>query len=163
MSEEKYERPSWDEYFMGIAEAVAKRATCDRGRLGSVLVRDRRILSTGYVGSPMGTSHCDEIGHQMKSLTHEDGHTSRHCVRTSHAEVNAIALAARNGVSVDGATLYQLMSPCYTCAKMLINAGIKRVVVKKRYHQDKETEEIFKRAGVIFEVWNDEVVKYEDM
>jgi dCMP deaminase len=161
--EKKAKRPDWDEYFMGIAEAVAKRATCDRGRLGCVLVRDKRILSTGYVGSPMGIEHCDEIGHQMKTTTHEDGKVSRHCVRTSHAEINAIALAARNGVSIDGATLYGLMSPCYTCAKMLVNAGIKRVVSKMRYHQDKDTEELFKQAGVQFDIWKDEVVKYNDM
>jgi dCMP deaminase len=163
MAEEKYKRPSWDEYFMNIAEAVSKRGTCDRGRLGCVLVKDRRILSTGYVGSPMGIEHCDEAGHEIKTVTHEDGSVSKHCMRTSHAEVNAIALAARNGVSVDGATLYQLMSPCYTCAKMLINAGIKRVVAKRRYHQDKQTEELFKKAGVQFEIWENEIVTYDDM
>jgi dCMP deaminase len=162
MVEEEHKRPSWDEYFMDIAEAVAKRATCDRGRLGCVIARDKQILTTGYVGAPMGLPHCDEVGHQMKTTIHEDGHQSKHCLRTSHAELNAISLAARNGVSINGSTYYGLMSPCYVCAKAMINAGILRVVVKNRYHQDKETEELFKKAGIKFEVWNDEVVQYKD-
>ena len=102
---EKYVRPTWDEYFMQIAETVAQRATCDRGRSGCVVARDKQILVTGYVGSPRGIAHCDEIGNLMKTVTHEDGHQSQHCLRTVHAEQNAICQAARLGISLNAATL----------------------------------------------------------
>ena len=124
-----HKRPSWDEYFIEIMDAIAKRATCDRGRSGCVIAKDKRVVSTGYVGSPAGCSHCDEAGHEMHTVVQEDGTQSRHCIRTAHAEQNAIAQAARNGVATDGATLYCKMTPCYVCAKMIINSGIKRVVV----------------------------------
>lgn len=155
-----YVRPTWDEYFMGIVDAVATRATCERGRTAAVIVRDRRILATGYVGSPMGVPHCDEIGHEFKRTIHEDGSVSQHCVRTSHAEQNAIALAARNGVAIEGATIYCKLAPCYTCAKMIINSGIKRVVCQKRYHADKDSMRIFKQAGVKVTVLDDSVEQY---
>ncbi|MFQ5474950.1 MAG: cytidine/deoxycytidylate deaminase family protein [Candidatus Nanoarchaeia archaeon] len=158
-----YVRPSWDDYFMGIVEAVSKRATCDRGRTAVVLVRDKLILATGYVGSPMGTPHCDDVGHLMKSVTHGDGSTSQHCMRTNHAEVNAISLAAREGISVDGATLYCKLAPCYTCAKMLINAGILRVVCAKRYHKDGESMQLFRKARIKVEVIDDSVEQYKNM
>ena len=86
----QYVRPSWDEYFMQIANTVSTRATCDRGRSGCVIVRDKQILVSGYVGSPVGMLHCDEVGHQMKQLIHEDGSVTCHCTRTVHAEQNAI-------------------------------------------------------------------------
>lgn len=158
----EYKRPSWDEYFMTIAQAVSTRGTCDRGRIGCVIVRDKRILSTGYVGAPMGLPHCEESGHQMKKVVHEDGRETNHCLRTSHAEVNAIALAARNGVSVEGGTLYGMMVPCHTCAKMLINAGIKRVVAEKDYHDSKDAIDLFKEAGVELEILKNEVMKYDN-
>jgi len=153
-------RPSWDEYFIDIVKVVAERGTCNRGRTGCVIVRDKQILVTGYVGSPRGIPHCDEVGHQMKSVVHEDGSVSQHCMRTAHAEVNAIAQAARLGISVLGATLYCKMAPCPTCAKMIINAGIKRVVAERRYHQGGEAENLFKTAGIEFSVLYDEVIKY---
>ena len=124
MGEEKYKRPSWDEYFMKIVEIVGSRATCDRGRSGCVITKDRRIVSTGYVGSPAGIAHCDDVGHEMHTVTHADGKQTRHCIRTTHAEQNAIAQAARVGASLDGGTLYCKMTPCYVCAKMIINTGI---------------------------------------
>ncbi|MBN1544993.1 AAA family ATPase [Candidatus Woesearchaeota archaeon] len=158
----EYIRPSWDEYFMGIVDAVAKRATCDRGRTAVVLVRDKRILSTGYVGSPMGIAHCDDVGHLMKKIIHEDGSVSQHCMRTNHAEVNAVALAARNGVSIDKSTLYCRLAPCYTCAKMIINAGIVRVVCQKRYHADKESMELFRQAKIKVEVLDNTVEQYKN-
>jgi len=148
MSEEKYIRPSWDEYFMEVCHAVAKRATCDRGRSGCVIARDKQILVTGYVGSPRGIPHCDEIGHQMNSVTHEDGHISKHCIRTAHAEQNAIVQAAKLGIAINGATLYCKMTPCATCAKMIINAGIERVVCEKRYHAGMDAEDLFKQAKI---------------
>lgn len=165
MTEEapKYKRPSWDEYFMGIVDAASMRATCDRGRTAVAIVKDKRILSTGYVGAPMGLPHCDDVGHKLKKVTHENGQVTQHCMRTNHAEINAIALAARNGIAIDGATLYCKMAPCYTCAKMIINAGIKRVVCQKRYHGDFESWEIFRQAGVQTEVLNQEMETYENM
>ncbi|MDR3126478.1 MAG: cytidine/deoxycytidylate deaminase family protein [Rickettsiales bacterium] len=143
-----YQRPSWDEYFMKIMEAVATRATCDRGRSGCVIARDNVILSTGYVGSPNGSPHCDDVGHLMKEIRHEDGSVSQHCMRTAHAEANAICQAAKNGVSINGATLYCRMTPCRNCAMMIANSGIKRVVVQHDYHGVSETLDIFKNAGV---------------
>jgi len=138
-------RPSWDEYFMEICEAVSKRSTCDRGRVGCVIARDKRILVTGYSGSPIGLPHCDEVGHQIKTVKHEDGSETQHCLRTTHAEQNAICQAAKLGIAIDGSTLYCKMTPCSACAKMIINAGIKRVVAEKKYKLDKETEELLKK------------------
>lgn len=148
MPEDKYVRPSWDEYFLEIRAAVAKRATCDRGRSGCVIAKDKQVLSTGYVGAPAGLPHCDEVGHQFKDTVHEDGHRSRHCVRTAHAEMNAITHAAKRGVAIDGATMYCQMTPCRACAMAIINAGIKRVVCVKKYHAGVESEEMFKTTGV---------------
>ena len=162
-SKEKHIRPSWDGYFMKIAEVVGERATCDRGRSGCVIVKDKRILVTGYVGAPVGVAHCDEVGHEMHTVVQEDGTQSKHCIRTTHAEQNAIANAARKGVAVEGGTLYCHMTPCYTCAKILINAGIERVVAKKDYHASKRSKEVFKEAGVELEILNPEVETYKDM
>ncbi|MBU1349125.1 cytidine/deoxycytidylate deaminase family protein [Patescibacteria group bacterium] len=141
-------RPSWDEYFLEIARVVGRRGTCDRGMIGVVIVRDKRILATGYVGSPVGLLHCDEVGHQMKKVTHEDGNVSQHCMRTSHAELNAICNAARYGIAIDGATFYGKFEPCHTCAKALINAGVKRVVCEKQYHAATDTRKLFEQAGI---------------
>ena len=160
-TEPKYQRPSWDEYFMEIANTVSKRATCDRGRSGCVIVRDRQILVTGYVGSPKGLPHCDEVGHQFRRVVHEDGTVSEHCVRTVHAEQNAICQAAKLGISLDGATLYCRMTPCRVCAMLIINCGIKRVVCEKKYHDGAESEEMFKMAGVQLEFFSEDVMKYD--
>ena len=156
----KYQRPSWDEYFMKIVEMVASRGSCDRGRTGCVITRDRRIVSTGYVGSPVGTSHCDDVGHEMHTVTHADGSQTSHCIRTAHAEQNAICEAARMGIALEGGTLYCKMSPCYTCAKMIINAGIKRVVCAQDYQAGARSREIFKEAGIEYTLLSNEVVKY---
>lgn len=158
--EEKYIRPSWDEYFMEISRTVAKRATCDRGRSGCVISKNNRLLVTGYVGSPMGLSHCDDVGHQMKKTVHEDGSVTNHCVRTVHAEQNAICEAAKMGTSINESTLYCKMTPCRVCAMLIINCGIKRVVVEYRYHAGVESEEMFEQAGVELKILNDEVLEY---
>ncbi|MBI3623262.1 AAA family ATPase [Candidatus Pacearchaeota archaeon] len=158
----KDHRPSWDEYFMEISRAVAKRATCDRGKSGCVIVKDKRILVTGYVGSPVGVPHCDEVGHQMKTVTHEDGSQSQHCVRTTHAEQNAICQAAKIGISIDGATLYCKMTPCDVCAKMIINSGIKRVICEKMYHGSRDTKNLFDKSGIKLEILYNELEKYEN-
>lgn len=161
MSEEKFIRPTWDEYFMEIAKTVAKRATCDRGRSGCVIARDKQILVTGYVGAPKGLPHCDEIGHQIKTVRHEDGTESQHCLRTAHAEQNAICQAAKLGIAINSGTLYAKMTPCSACGKMIINAGIKRVVCEKKYHTGKETEEMFKTAGIALSYFDETVEKYD--
>lgn len=153
-------RPSWDEYFMEICKAVAKRATCDRGKSGCVIAKNKQILVTGYVGSPIGLPHCDEVGHQMKSVEHEDGKKTKHCVRTTHAEQNAICQAAKLGIPIGGATLYCKMTPCTVCSKLIINSGIKRVVCEKKYHAGAESEELLKKAGIKLEVLKDEVQEY---
>src|SRR5574342_55469 len=127
-------RPSWDHYFMEIAKTVASRGTCDRKRVGAIIVRDRVVLSTGYNGAPKGLPHCDDVGHEM-----EDGH----CVRTIHAETNAIIQAARHGTRIDESTLYTTASPCYNCFKLIVNTGIIRVVFGELYREDK----IFDLAG----------------
>ena len=159
----KYVRPSWDEYFLNLVEMVGSRGTCDRGRSGCVITKDKRILATGYVGSPVGIKHCDEIGHEMHAVIHENGEKTRHCIRTSHAELNAIGNAARFGVALEGATLYCHMTPCYTCAKMIINAGIKRVVCNKDYHAGERSKEIFKEAGINYDLASSEIQTYDDM
>lgn len=157
---EKYRRPTWDEYFMEIANTVAKRATCDRGRSGCVIARDKQILVTGYVGSPRGLPHCDDVGHLMKEVHHEDGRISQHCMRTVHAEQNAICQAARLGISLQGSTLYCRMTPCRTCAMLIINCGIVRVVAERKYHDGKESEQMFLDAGIQLEYIYDEIQKY---
>lgn len=121
-------RASWDEYFMGIARQVATRATCDRKHVGAVIVRDRSILATGYNGSINGLDHCDDVGHLMV-----DGH----CVRTIHAEANALVQAARNGVRIDTSCIYVTASPCFNCFKLIANAGIKRIVYGEFYRDQR--------------------------
>lgn len=161
-NDKKYIRPSWDEYFMELANAAAKRATCDRGRSGCIIVRNKHILVTGYVGSPMGLPHCDDVGHMFKKVTHENGNITQHCVRTVHAEQNAICQAARLGISLESGTLYCKMTPCRTCAMLIINCGISRVVCEKKYHAGTESEEMFKLAGVKLEFFNEEVEQYDN-
>jgi len=156
-------RPDWDEYFMNIARAVGQRATCDRGRSGAVLVKDKKILATGYVGAPVGLPHCDEEGHLFKEVYDKDGKVHKHCVRTTHAEMNAIVQAARYGIAIDGATIYCKMEPCLDCTKAIINSGIKRVVAEKKYHGATISREFLKQAGVQLEVLNDEEEEYEGM
>lgn len=157
-----YVRPSWDEYFMEISRTVAKRATCDRGRSGCVIARNRQLLVTGYVGSPRGLAHCDDVGHQMKKVMHDDGRITQHCMRTVHAEQNALCQAARLGIALEGATLYCKMTPCRTCAMLIINCGIKRVVCEQKYHAGGESEEMFREAGISLEFFNESVVKYKN-
>lgn len=159
---EKYIRPSWDEYFMDLTNSAAKRATCDRGRSGCVIVRNKQVLVTGYVGSPMGLPHCDDVGHLYKKVTHEDGKITQHCVRTVHAEQNAICQAAKLGISLDNGTLYCRMTPCRTCAMLIINCGIKRVVCERKYHAGTESEEMFSAAGVELEFIHNEIQQYEN-
>jgi len=137
--ERKHYRPSWDDYFMAITKIIASRSTCDRLYTGSVLVKDKRIISTGYNGSPAGLPHCNDVGHLL-----EEGH----CVRTIHGEHNALLQAAiQGGTSTVGATLYTKYSPCIHCTKYIIACGIQRVVVGKVYRNEAAMD-MLKEAGV---------------
>ncbi|OGI59913.1 cell division protein DedD [Candidatus Nomurabacteria bacterium RIFCSPHIGHO2_01_FULL_38_19] len=156
----KHKRPSWDEYFIGMANYVGSRATCDRGYSGCVIVKDKRVISTGYVGSPPGLPHCDDVGHDMHTVINEDGSKSEHCLRTAHAEQNAIAQAARFGVALDGATIYCKMTLCHVCAKLVVTSRIKRVVTEKDYHASKISKDIFKKAGIKLEILSRVIKKY---
>ena len=156
-----HKRPPWDEYFLDLSDAVASRATCDRGRCGCVIVRDRRIIATGYVGSPSGLPHCDEVGHDLKKVTDIGGNTREHCMRTIHAEQNAICQAAKHGVAIAGATLYCRMEPCRVCAMLVITSGITRVVCRRRYHAAQDTRDMFALAGIDLVVMEDVVETYE--
>lgn len=158
----KYKRPSWDEYFVKLADFVGSRGTCDRARSGAVLVKNKRILATGYVGAPVGLPSCDEIGHEIHTVINEDGSKSRHCIRTAHAEQNAINNAARVGVAVEGGTIYCKMTPCYKCAQSIINAGIVRVVAMYDYHGAEKTKGILKKAKVKLEILG-KMQTYENM
>ncbi len=153
-------RPTWDEYFLEVMKSVSLRATCDRGRNGTVVVKDKRILSTGYVGAPSGLDHCDDVGHLLRTVKTENGGESIHCLRTTHAEQNALAQAARFGISIEGATMYTKMVPCRSCAMMIINAGVKRVVCEKDYHAGADTKEMFNQVGIELVVLG-EVEKYD--
>ncbi len=132
-------RPDWDTYFLRIARVVGERSTCERAHVGCVLVVDKRILTTGYNGSPAGQEHCDDIGHLLV-----DGH----CVRTIHAETNAIIQAALHGVSTKGATCYVTHYPCINCTKALINAGITRIVYSVAYRTDENAMMFLKAANI---------------
>ncbi len=156
----KHRRPNWDEYFIEIMHAAAKRATCDRGRSACVFVKENQVLVTGYVGSPTGFPHCDDVGHQIKKLIHKDGTVTEHCMRTVHAEQNAICQAAKRGVSLEGSTLYVTMAPCRTCTMLLINIGVKRIVAENKYHAGGESEKMLKKAGIKLEYLNNKVMEY---
>ena len=145
---QKNRRPSWDDYFLELANAASSRATCDRGKSGCVIVRDKQVLATGYVGSPAGLPHCDDVGHLMKKVIQENGEISEHCLRTVHAEQNAICQAAKRGISIEGATVYTRMTPCRTCAMLLINCGIEKVVCERKYQLAEESEQLLAEAGI---------------
>jgi dCMP deaminase len=165
-------RISWQEYFLKILDATALRASCDRGKSAAIIVKDNRILATGYVGAPSGIPSCDEIGHQLIARCELDLQTynetlheneglitksknlpfSLHCIRTIHAEQNAIINCARNGVSTLGSTLYCTMVPCRVCAMIIIQAGISNVIAKNKYQSDSETREMFRQANVCLKI-----------
>ena len=133
-------RPSWDEYFLTITRQVAERSTCLRAKVGAVIVRDRNILATGYNGSPAGLPHCTDVGCLIYRSQTPSGETEENCFRTIHAEINAIAQAAKTGVSISGSDIYITHSPCYHCLKVLINTGIRRVFYGKPYKLERVAE-----------------------
>ncbi|MDD5432691.1 MAG: cytidine/deoxycytidylate deaminase family protein [Candidatus Omnitrophica bacterium] len=142
----KHVRPSWDEYFLEVAGLVSKRATCLRRRVGAVLVKDKRILATGYNGAPSGLKHCLEIGCIREKLNVPSGQRHELC-RALHAEQNALIQASLYGISVRGSTLYATNQPCIICAKMLINAGIKEIVIAEGY-PDEMAMDFLKQAKI---------------
>ena len=148
MSEKKQlKRPGWDEYFMRIAEVVALRSNCSRRQVAAVIVKDHRIISTGYNGTPRGIKNCHEGGCPRCSSDAPSGTALEECL-CCHGEENAIVQAAYHGISVKDSTLYTTFSPCLLCAKMIINAGIREVVYGERYSIDDTSRRILKEAGV---------------
>ena len=146
-------RPSWDNYFLKMAMLVSERATCPRMHVGCVLVKDKQILSTGYNGSIPGDDHCDDAGCIV---------VDNHCVRTIHAEMNALLQCASHGVNTKGATAYITNMPCTNCSKSIIAAGIKEIVIFSNYH-DTLADEFFKKAGVNIKIIDmpDKTIKYD--
>lgn len=145
-------RPAWEDYFMSIAFLVATRATCDRKKVGAVLVKQHRIVATGYNGSPAGLPHCDDVGHELKKIEGRDS-----CIRTLHAESNAIDFAGRDAA---GCSLFTTVVPCYDCAKRIINAGVTHVYYDE-YYESRSTElvaALFAQAGLPLEHWQGQVV-----
>ena len=134
-SQKRIKRPSWDEYFLSIARLVATRSTCLRRRVGAVVVKNKQVLATGYNGAPTGLTHCDEVGCLREELGVPSGQRHELC-RALHAEQNAFLQAARHGTSLNGATLYVTTQPCSICAKMIINVGVKKVVIEGNYPDD---------------------------
>ncbi|MFQ5477101.1 MAG: cytidine/deoxycytidylate deaminase family protein [Candidatus Binatia bacterium] len=140
-------RPSWNEYFMTITRQVAERSTCKRAKVGAVMVRDRSILATGYNGSPGGMPHCLDEGCLIYESRTPDGDVETNCFRTIHAEINAIAQAARNGNRIEGADIYVTHTPCIHCFKVLVNCGVCRIYYEKPYKIE-TIEELLERSGV---------------
>lgn len=153
-------RPSWDEYFMSIARLVAGRSTCLRRRVGAILVKDRRILASGYNGAPAGLQHCDETGCVRERLQIPSGERHELC-RGIHAEQNAIIQSANYGTGIDRSTIYTTHHPCSVCAKMIINAGIVRVVTDDSYPDDLASE-MLAAAGVVVSSLSDAATGVRD-
>lgn len=142
----KHFRPSWDEYFMGIVDLVSKRSTCVRRQVGALVVKEKRILTTGYNGAPVGARHCLDIGCERERLGVPSGQQHEIC-RATHAEQNAIAQAAYSGTSVKGGLMYVTHQPCVLCAKLIINSGIEKIIFRGDY-PDPLAMELLKEAGV---------------
>lgn len=142
-----FSRPSWDEYFISIVEDVATRSTCRRRKVGAILVKDKRIIATGYNGGPTGLAHCLDIGCLREKLGIPSGQQHELC-RGVHAEQNAIIQAARYGVHTDGSTLYCTTQPCVQCTKMLLNAGVKEIVYEEGY-PDELSKQLLDESNMI--------------
>ena len=164
-------RPSWDEYFINMLPAIGARSTCDRGRCGAIIVRDNTILSTGYAGAPKGFPHCDDVGHKYESVMKDESYYNygeqiqhyksvqeMHCIRTIHAEQNAIYHAAEIGALLKGATIYSTMFPCFRCAMAIVQVGIARVVAENDYQGSEESREIFSYANIMYTTINGETL-----
>lgn len=171
IGDDKYTRPTLDQTFFDIIRAIGKRGTCNRGRSAALITRGGRILTTGFVGSTPGEPHCDDVGHLIRTVIYynraENGELveesrSDHCMRTLHAELNAILQAAIEGISLVGATLYCTMVPCrYVCASAIVRVGIVEVKALRGYQRDSETRELFERCGIKLTVIDDRPMEYE--
>lgn len=148
-------RPSWDDYFIQITGLVAKRSTCLRRKVGAILVKEKRILCTGYNGPPRGAPHCSEVGCLREKLSVPSGERQEIC-RGLHAEQNAIIQAALHGVSIRGSILYCTHQPCITCSKMIVNAGIRKIIFQGDY-PDKLAQEVLSQAGIELKKYNIDV------
>jgi dCMP deaminase len=147
-----------------VTEAVALRATCDRGKSGAIIVKNGRIIAAGYVGSPAGTPHCDEEGHEMETRYDkivEKMVESRHCIRTVHAEMNAILQAARYGPPIEGADIHCTLFPCYACAKAIANVGIRKVFAFHDYQRSERSKALFTSVGILWLIEDPKVLGYE--
>lgn len=141
-----------DEYYLSVLEAVRGRSTCNRGESGAIIVKEGRIIATGYVGAPTGMPHCDEIGHLFKTSTMVGEDITTHCVRTVHAELNAILQAARFGITILGGIMYCTMTPCYECAKAIVNVGIVKVIAVYPYQEQERTISLFRARKIPFNI-----------
>lgn len=126
-------RPTWDQYFMTITRQIAERSTCTRAKVGALIARDKNILASGYNGSPAGLPHCTDVGCLVYASTTPAGELEENCFRTIHAEINAIAQAAKNGATIRDADIYITHTPCIHCFKVLINTGIRRIFYERAY------------------------------
>ncbi len=147
-------RPDWDEYFMGITEMVSSRSTCLRRKVGAIIVKEKRILTTGYNGPPQGVKHCEELGGCLRDKLNVPSGERMELSRAVHAEQNAIIQAAKYGIDINGGIMYVTNHPCFICAKMIINAGIRKIIYKEGY-PDEFAKEILREAGI-------EVKKYKE-
>ena len=152
------ERPSWDQYFMNIARLASTRSTCLRRQVGAVIVKDKKILATGYNGAPSGLKHCLDIGCLREKLGIPSGERHELC-RATHAEQNAIVQAATFGISIKDSIIYSTAHPCILCSKLLINAGIKRIIIEDSY-PDEMSRRMLKEAGVVIEIPREGVKKH---
>ena len=146
----KKERMTRDEYYLAVLEAVRQRSTCDRGKSGAIIVKENRIITAGYVGAPTGMPHCDGEGHVMETRKREGESPSVHCIKTVHAELNAILQAASFGISIKWGIMFCTMTPCFECAKAIVNVGISKVVAVCPYQKQEWTIWLFERVGIHF-------------
>ncbi len=147
-------RPSWDEYFMQMAELTAQRSTCLRRQVGAIIVKEKHIIATGYNGAPKGLPHCEELGGCLREKLEIPSGERHELCRALHAEQNAIIQAATLGQSIEGATIYITHQPCIICAKMIINAGISRIVIRRGY-PDEMSRGMLREAGLKVELIGD--------
>lgn len=144
------DRPTWHQYFLTITRNVAERSTCTRAKVGAVIVRDKNILATGYNGAPAGMPHCLDVGCLVYASRTPSGEVEENCFRTIHAEINAIAQAAKNGASIRDADIYITHTPCIHCVKVLINTGIRRIFYEREYKRA-TIEELVRGANIALE------------
>jgi len=155
-------KPTWEEYFLSFLQIIGSRANCDRGYNAALIVdNDNQVVSTGYVGAPPGLPECNEVGHLLFSSINVDGKKTMHCKRTVHAEVNAIAQAAKRGVSTKNCTLYVKLFPCYDCAKLIISSGISKIVSLYDYHASEFSKNLFALKNIEYKIINNGVYLYE--